>query len=91
MTVQIRIPSALRAQTDGLTCAEVEARDVAEALRRVQELCPALTPILCDDTGAIRPRVNVYVNDVHVRFGRGMDTPLQDGDQVYIVPLVMGG
>ena len=91
MTVRIKIPSALRAQTDGLTLVEVEARNVAEALCCVEEAYPALTPALRDDAGAIRPRVNVYVNDVHIRFRRGMDTLLQDGDQVYIVPLVMGG
>ena len=91
MTVRIRIPSALRAQTHGLTTVEVEAYDVSEALCRMEEMHPALTPTLRDDAGALLPRVNVYINDVHIRFRQGMDTPLQDGDQVYIVPLVMGG
>jgi molybdopterin converting factor small subunit len=35
--------------------------------------------------------VQIYVNDEHVRFRQDLDTPLRDGDQVYVTPLVMGG
>ena len=43
------------------------------------------------ESGALRPRVNIYVNDEHIRFRQGLETPLQDGDTVYITPIIMGG
>lgn len=91
MTVNVRIPSALRTQAGGLTRVEVRACDVAQALLELEAACPALTPVLRDAQGGLRLQVGVYVNDVHVRFLQGLATPLQDGDQVYVLPIVMGG
>ena len=48
-------------------------------------------PLLRNESGALRPRVNIYVNDEHVRFRQGLQTPLQDGDTVYVMPIIMGG
>jgi molybdopterin synthase sulfur carrier subunit len=69
----------------------VKGDTVAQVLRSLEERYPQLTRYLRDENGAIRPIVNVYVNDEHVRFRQGLQTPLRDGDQVYVVPLVMGG
>ena len=91
MSVRVRIPSALRARAGGPTEIVVDARDVAHALRQLEAVYPALTPMLRDVEGTLRPKVMIYVNDVHVRFRQGLDTSLQDGDQVYVVPVVMGG
>jgi molybdopterin converting factor small subunit len=35
--------------------------------------------------------VNVYVNDEHVRYRQGLQTPLREGDLVFVVPTIMGG
>jgi molybdopterin synthase sulfur carrier subunit len=91
MTVQVKLPSMLRTKTGGIVTVAVTASTVAEALRQLECALPQLTPSLRDDQGQIRPGINVYVNDVHVRFQRGLDTRVEDGDQVYVVPLVMGG
>jgi len=91
MLVQVRVPTALRTRTGGTTEIEVQAGDVAEALRQLESACPALIPVLRDEQGALRPRVSIYVNDRHVRYLQGIETPLQEGDEVYVVPIVMGG
>ena len=91
MSVRIRVPSALRSHTGGRTEIDLEAESVRQALHCLEERFPTLTPLLRDESGALRPRVNIYVNDEHVRFRQGLDTPLHDGDQVYVTPLVMGG
>jgi molybdopterin converting factor small subunit len=91
MYVQVRIPSALRTKVDGKTTIDVDADTVDGALRRLEVAYPALAPMLRDAGGTLRPKVMVYVNDVHIRLRQGVDTPLHDGDQVYVVPMVMGG
>ena len=91
MPVQVRIPTALCAKTGGQTQIEVDAGDVREALRALEAAYPALGPVLRDKEGALRPRVSVYVNDRHVRYLQGLGTVLHEGDEVYVVPIVMGG
>ena len=89
--VQVRIPSALCAETDGHAQLSVSGDTVREALQQLIEAYPALRPMLWDDGGTLRPQVSVYVNDMHVRYLEGLETSLAAGDEVYVVPLVMGG
>jgi molybdopterin synthase sulfur carrier subunit len=91
MSVRIRLPTALRSQTGGVTQLEVPAHTVSEALRSLEERMPQLEGYLRDSNGDLRPAVSIYVNDEHIRYRQGLDTPLQEDDEVYIVPLVMGG
>jgi molybdopterin converting factor small subunit len=91
MSVTVRVPGALRQQTGGKTTVEVEASDIAQALQSLESLHPTLRPLLRDDQGALRPKVQVYLNDVHIRFLQGLETPLKDGDQIYVVPIIIGG
>jgi molybdopterin synthase sulfur carrier subunit len=39
----------------------------------------------------LRRFVNVYVNDEDIRFQKGKDTVLTDGDEVSFVPAIAGG
>ena len=87
----IKIPSALRRKTGGVTEWSVKAGTVAEALRYLEAAAPELAPLLRSEDGDIRPQVGIYVNDEHVRYAEGIQTPLHDGDLVYVVPIIMGG
>jgi molybdopterin synthase sulfur carrier subunit len=91
MPIQVRVPTALRQVAGGTTRIEVEASDVGAALQELEAAYPALKPVLRDEEGVLRPRVSVYVNDRHVRYLQGLETPLAEGDEVYVVPVVMGG
>jgi MoaD family protein len=91
VSVRVRIPSALRSHTGGETQVELEATTVEQALQDLEERFPALILLLRDEGGALRPRVSIYVNDEHVRYRQGLQTPLHDGDQVFVMPTIMGG
>lgn len=91
MSARVRIPSALRSHTGGATQFTLQASTVAQALRGLEEQFPALIPLLRDEAGQLRPKVSIYVNDKHVRYLQGEQTPLQDGDTVLVVPVIMGG
>ena len=90
-TIRVRLPSALRAHTEGETQLDLQATSVEQALHALQQRFPSLVPLLRDESGALRPRVNIYVNDEHVRFRQGLETPLRESDVVYITPIIMGG
>ena len=91
MAIKVGLPGNLRSILGGIAEVTVEADTVAQVLRVLEETYPDLTPHLRDKEGTLLPKVNLYVNDEHVRYLQGVQTALQDGDQVYIVPLVMGG
>jgi molybdopterin converting factor small subunit len=57
----------------------------------MEESCPGIKARLCDEKGEPRRFLNLYVNDEDIRFLDGAQTPLNDGDQVSIVPAVAGG
>jgi MoaD family protein len=90
-TVTVRIPTPLRSATDGESSVEVEAATVREALRTLVDQYPDLHDNLYNEDGNLRQFVNVYVGDEDVRFGDGVATPLEAGDEVSIVPSIAGG
>lgn len=91
MQIRARLPSALASHASGATQIDLTATTVKEALSALEQRYPSLVPLLRDESGALRPRVNIYVNDEHVRYRQGVHTPLQDGDTVYVTPIIMGG
>ena len=89
--VTIRVPGPLRAACAGAAQLELTARDVRAALGRIEQQHPALYRSVCDETGAVRRHVNLFVNTADVRDRDGLDTLLAPGDVVTILPAVSGG
>jgi MoaD family protein len=90
-TVTIRIPTPLRSATDGQSAVEVEGSTVSEALRALVDEYPDLADNLYNEDDELRQFVNVYVGDEDVRFGDGVETTLDAGDEISIVPSIAGG
>lgn len=89
---KIVIPTALRAYTDSHDTIEVPSvRTVGEAIQRLVEQFPKLRTHLYTEEGRLRSFVNLYLGDEDVRYLNGEDTPLQEGDELIIVPSIAGG
>jgi molybdopterin converting factor small subunit len=91
MTVTIHIPEALRPCSGGSSELVLSAPSVRAALAQLERSRPALYRSICDETGAVRRHVGVFVNDAHVRDRNGLDTALAPGDVITIMPAVSGG
>jgi MoaD family protein len=91
MSIRAKVPGALASHIGGNTEIELHAQTVDQVLSALQQRYPSLVPLLRNESGALRPRVNIYVNDEHVRYRQGLETPLQNGDIVLVMPIVMGG
>jgi MoaD family protein len=90
MAVTVKIPTQLRAATDGESEVEVEGATVGEALDALFDEHDGLRDRITQD-GDLRRFVNVYVSGEDIRFQDGLQTPLGDGDEVTILPAVAGG
>jgi molybdopterin synthase sulfur carrier subunit len=91
MAVTVRIPAPLRKLTGGSGEVSASGATVAALVDDLEANHPGLKERLCDEKGAIRPFVNIYVNDEDIRFLKGPDTALNEGDAVSIVPAIAGG
>lgn len=91
MSVTVRIPTPLRALTDGQAELALDATDVRGVVDALEDSYPGLAARILDDDGELRRFVNVFVRDEDVRFRDGLDTAVSDGDIVSIVPAVAGG
>lgn len=91
MSIDVRIPTPLRKFTDGQETVAVEGATVGEALGNLTETHPGLQEKIFGDDGEVRRFVNIFANDEDIRFQDELDTSLDDGDQVSIVPAIAGG
>ena len=91
MGVNVKIPTPLRKLTAGESQVEVSGGTVREIVDELEVKFPGLKERLCDESGEMRKFVNVYVGEEDIRFLDGLDTTLEDGAQVSIIPAVAGG
>jgi molybdopterin synthase sulfur carrier subunit len=90
MAVMVKIPTQLRAATGGEAEVEVSGATVGEALDAVFEAHGALRDRITQD-GDLRRFVNVYVSGEDIRFQDGLETVIDDGAELTILPAVAGG
>ena len=86
-----RIPGPLRSLSGGESTVEVNADDLRSAIDQLDARFPGFKGRLLDDGGEPRQFVNLFLNDEDVRMGQGLDSPLQERDEIAIVPAVAGG
>jgi sulfur-carrier protein len=89
--ITIHVPRELRAYCKGASVLMLSALSVRAVLDLLERRYPALYRGICDDTGAVRRHVNLFVNKDHVRDRDGLDTALLPGDEIIILPAVSGG
>lgn len=90
-SIMILIPGPLREYCEGARELPSSAASVRDALMEIERKHPTLYRNVCDETGAVRRHINIFVNSSHMRDCDGLDTALTPGDEVIILPSVSGG
>jgi molybdopterin converting factor small subunit len=91
MTITVHLPAVLRTCCQDASALCLSAPSVRAALEHLECHYPALYRSICDETGAVRRHVNLFVNSSDVRDREGLDTALVEGDILTILPAVSGG
>jgi molybdopterin synthase sulfur carrier subunit len=86
----VRIPSVLRKHTGGAAKLEASGGTVREVVDDLVAAHPPLRDQLLD-SGEVRGFVNVYVDDEDIRYLDGLDTTVEETDEIAIMPAVAGG
>ena len=87
---KIRIPTPLRAFTDGAADIDVAGGTVGEALANLVDQHPELRAHLFNED-ELRSFVNVFIGDEDIRFLQGLDTEIEADESLRIIPSIAGG
>jgi len=90
-TVEVRVPSVLRATTSGQKIVRGQGGTVGDLIRDLEQRYPGIGGQLVEQDGSLRKFVNVYVIDEDIRFTGQLQTPLRGGEVVSILPAIAGG
>jgi molybdopterin synthase sulfur carrier subunit len=86
----VRIPPTLRTETGGARQVPAAGDTVRELLDDLISRFPGLRSQLVEDE-ELAPFVNVYVEGEDVRMLGGLDTPVERGSTVILLPAMAGG
>ena len=89
--ITFTIPSVLNAG-GGEKKTELEASTLKESFEKISEIMgDDFKRKVLESDGSPRSLINIYINGKNAAFDSGLDTPLNENDEVYILPAVAGG
>jgi molybdopterin synthase sulfur carrier subunit len=94
MTIQVRLPGALRDLAGARAVVPVDVpagATVGEVLDVLGRELPAVERRIRDEQGALRRHVNVFVGTTNVRDSALLATTVPADAEVYVLPSVSGG
>ena len=86
----IKIPTPLRAYTNGESQISIEGETIGAALSNLVNQYPDLKPHLFNGE-ELRTFVNVFLDDEDVRFLDGLETEIETDAKLRIIPSIAGG
>lgn len=89
--VQVLIPTPLRSYTGGEARVAASGATIGDVFADLDARYPGIQDRICEADGEIRRFVNVFVNGQNARKLAGAATPVQDGDEIGVIPAMAGG
>jgi len=68
-----------------------EGATVNDILNNLESQFAGIKDRICDESGAPRRFINIYLNEEDIRFLDGEGTAVKDGDEISIIPAIAGG
>jgi molybdopterin synthase sulfur carrier subunit len=89
--VMVRLPAALLERTGQRARVPATGATVREVIASLERDFPGLLFRLCEETGELRPHVNIFVEGENIRYMEMLDTAIPPGATIFILPSVSGG
>jgi molybdopterin/thiamine biosynthesis adenylyltransferase/molybdopterin converting factor small subunit len=91
MAISVYIPSPFRRLTANREYVSVEGASVGEVLDALNTQYPGFDMLVYDDERRVPRHINIYVNNQEIHDLAGVETAVNDGDQVAVIPALAGG
>lgn len=87
------IPGPLQGFAGGRKEVRVDgaASSIAAALELLWAECPGVRDRVMTERGEVRPHINIFIDGENIRFSGGVDSPVRDGAEIFILPALSGG
>lgn len=90
--MKVIFPSVITSVTAGEKKTEVSASTLQEVMDKlVAKYGDAFRERIFEPSGELKKLLNFYVNGKNVRHLKQLETPLNDNDEILILPTVSGG
>ncbi|MBL0713329.1 MAG: MoaD/ThiS family protein [Desulfosarcina sp.] len=90
MAVMIRIPGSLKSWLDGKTELICQGENVSDCIDYLDQKFPGVKSKLLDQDGNIS-NILIFLNGDNLRNLGGLQTPVNDSDEISMIPLFAGG
>ena len=91
MAIKVRIPTPLMKLTDNQSEVSAEGKTISDIINNLENQFNGIKDRICEENGAPRRFINIYVNEEDIRFLEGEKTTVKDGDEISIIPAIAGG
>lgn len=91
MSVTVYIPTPFRHLVGNRAQVRANGKTVRAVLQDLDTQFPGFNAQLTDPAGNLARHINVYVNQVEIEHLAGETTPVNDGDEVAVIPALAGG
>jgi len=91
MAIKVRIPTPLMRLTDNQSEVSAEGETISDIINNLEKQFNGIKDRICEESGAPRRFINIYVNEEDIRFLEGEKTAVKDGDEISIIPAIAGG
>ena len=89
--VTIKIPQVWRPACQNEPLVQVQPGSLMQVLQALVDRYPMLDQYLFTPQQELQPALNIFINQEHTRYRGGLQATLQDGDEIYIIPMITGG
>jgi sulfur-carrier protein len=91
MANRFQIPRVLQQYCDGRHELRLHGATLREAFDELNRVYPQLYQCLCNETGAVRKHINIFVNNSLPGERNNLDTRLEPDDVILVFQAVSGG
>ena len=91
MAIKVRIPTPLMKLTDNQSEVSAEGETISDIINNLENQFNGIKDRICEENGAPRRFINIYINEEDIRFLEGEKTTVKDGDEISIIPAIAGG
>jgi len=91
MSVMVYIPTPFRRFAGNQTYVKGEGKTVGEVLDGLGKSYPSLKHMIYDEADEIPGHINIYINSQEIHSLQGKATPVNDGDEMAVIPAIAGG
>jgi molybdopterin synthase sulfur carrier subunit len=87
----VHLPSSLRDRVGKRASVRADGETVRAIIHDLDRQYPGMRAALCEETGNIRPFVNIFLGNDHIRDLQGLETPVPRDAAIHVLLSVAGG